>query len=52
MTTFKISFFDADDNEVYSVDKNYDDLAEATKYAQLLLDTTSDECYSFKIYEY
>ena len=51
MTNFKISFEDSDNNEVYAVTKTFDDLTEATKYAELVLATTSDDCTSFTIYE-
>lgn len=51
MANFKIAFNDIEGNEVYSKTKNFDDLAEATKYAELVLATTSDDCVSFTIYE-
>lgn len=52
MTTFKISFYDSDENEVYSFTKQFDSLEEAAKHASLVLATTSDECTSFNIYEF
>ena len=52
MSKFKISFEDAQENDVYSVTKQFEDLQEATKYAELILATTSDDCISFNIYEF
>ncbi len=52
MTNFKISFNDSQENEVYSVTKKFDSLEEASKYASLVLATTSDDCTAFTIYEF
>jgi hypothetical protein len=52
MEKFKISFLNAQDNDVYSVTKQFEDLQEATKYAELILATTSDDCISFNIYQF
>jgi hypothetical protein len=52
MSTFKIEFNDLDGNDVYSVTKTFNDLAEASKYAQTILATSSDECVDFTIYEF
>jgi hypothetical protein len=52
MKKFKISFEDAQKNDVYSVTKQFRDLEEATKYALLILATTSDNCISFNIYQF
>lgn len=52
MTTYKISFNDSGDNEVYSVTKQFNSLGEASKYASLVLANTSDECVTFSIYEF
>lgn len=49
MENFRIEFNDIQENEVYAVTKQFDDLADATKYAQTILATTSDECVSFNI---
>jgi hypothetical protein len=52
MEKFKISFLDAQDNDVYSVIKQFEDLQEATKYAELILANMSDDCISFNIYQF
>jgi hypothetical protein len=51
MTTFKIIFYDIDSNDVYSVTKKFDNNAEATHYANLILANTSDECVTFSVIE-
>jgi hypothetical protein len=52
MKNFKISFNNAQENEVYSVIKQFYDLQEVIKYANLILATTSDDCIHFTIYEF
>ena len=51
MKTYKIGFNDIEENEVYSITKKFDDLAEATRFAKLIIANTSDDCSTFTIYE-
>ena len=52
MKKFEIYFEDAQGNDVYSVTKQFNDFQEATKYAELILASTSDDCISFNIYQF
>lgn len=51
MKTFKINFLDIDDNIIYSKIYQGDEKLEASVYGTLILNTTSDECVTYEIYE-
>ena len=51
MKTYKINFLDIDDNTVYSKMYEGEEKLEASVYATLILNTTSDECVTFEIHE-
>jgi hypothetical protein len=51
MRTFKINFLDIEDNTIYSKIYEGEEKLEASVYATLILNTTSDECVTYEIYE-
>lgn len=51
MKTYKINFLDIDDNTVYSRMYQGEEKLEASVYATLILNTTSDECVTYEIHE-
>lgn len=51
MKTFKINFLDIEDNTIYSKMYECEEKLEASVYATLILNTTSDECVTYEIYE-
>lgn len=51
MKTFKINFLDIDDNTIYSKIYQGEEKLEASIYATLILNNTSDECVTYEICE-
>jgi len=51
MKTYKINFLDMDDNTIYSKMYEGEEKLEASIYATLILNNTSDECVTFEVYE-
>lgn len=51
MKTFKINFLDIDDNTIYSKMYEGSEKLEASIYATLILNNTSDECVTYEILE-
>lgn len=51
MKTFKINFLDIDDNTIYSKMYEGAEKLEASVYATLILNNTSDECVTYEIWE-
>ena len=51
MKNFKINFLDIEDNTIYSKIYEGEEKLEASVYATLILNTTSDECVTYEIYE-
>jgi len=51
MKTFKINFLDIEDNVIYSKTFECEQKLEASIYGTLILNTTSDECVTYEIYE-
>jgi hypothetical protein len=51
MKTFKINFLDIEDNTIYSKIYEGEQKLEASVYATLILNTTSDECVTYEIFE-
>lgn len=51
MKTFKINFLDIDGNDIYYKMYECDEKLEASVYATLILNNTSDECVTYEIWE-
>lgn len=51
MKKYKIEFQDIFGNEIYSVQKEFNNLREAMKYAYNILANSNDDCIKYQIFE-